>query len=100
MGDVRQDMFERASLSSITSVAGTITASTTLLATSASRLFASVYNDSTAVLYIALGSTCTTTTYTTQIPPGGYYEVPSGWVGNVTGVWAAANGNARITALS
>jgi hypothetical protein len=35
-----------------------------------------------------------------QIQPGGYYEVPGpGDVlgGKITGIWASANGNARLT---
>jgi hypothetical protein len=85
------------------SVAGTTSASTTLLASNASRLGASVFNDSTAVLYLSLGATATTTNYTVQVPAGGYYEFTNPGViytGIITGTWAAANGNARLTELS
>jgi hypothetical protein len=30
----------------------------------------------------------------------GYYEVPFGYVGAIDGIWASANGNARITEIN
>lgn len=57
-----------------------------------------VYNDSTAVLYLKFGATATTTSYTVQIAAGGYYEFPQPvYGGNVDGIWASANGSARVT---
>jgi hypothetical protein len=60
-----------------------------------------IYNDSTQVLYVALdGSVASNSNYTVQIAAGGYYEVPGpGYVvgGKITGIWASANGNARLT---
>ena len=60
-----------------------------------------IFNDSTQVLYVALdGSVASTSNYTVQIAAGGYYELPCpGDVpgGRVTGIWAAANGFARLT---
>lgn len=58
-----------------------------------------VYNDSTAVLYLKFGATASTTDYTVQIAAGGYFEFPDPpYVGEVDGIWASANGNARLTA--
>jgi hypothetical protein len=57
-----------------------------------------VYNDSTAVLYLKFGTTASTTSYTVQIAAGGYYEFPSPtFAGRVDGIWASANGFARVT---
>lgn len=57
-----------------------------------------VYNDSTAVLYLLFGSTASTTSYTVQIPSQGYFEFPvTVYCGNVDGIWASANGYARTT---
>ena len=57
-----------------------------------------VYNDSTAILYLLLSSqNASTTAYTVQIAAGGYYECPFAYSGQVNGIWASANGNARIT---
>lgn len=57
-----------------------------------------IFNDSTAVLYVKFGSTSSTTSYTTQIAPGGLYEFPVPmYAGEVDGIWATANGSARLT---
>lgn len=82
-----------------TSVASTTTANTTLLAADATRVGATIYNDSTSILYVLLGAgTESTTAYTTQIAAAGYYEVPEAFVAmRVSGHWVTANGSARIT---
>lgn len=58
-----------------------------------------IFNDSTAVLYVLFGAGASTSTYTVQIGPGGYYEFPAPmYCGEVDGIWASATGNARTTA--
>ncbi len=77
--------------------------STTILASNANRKGAIIYNDSTAILYLDLsGGTASATSYSVQIPANGYFEVPGPaiYTGLVTGIWAAANGNARVTEFS
>lgn len=70
----------------------------TLQVANASRRALKVYNESTAVLYIKDGATCTTTDYSVQVPAGGYYEWPLPiYTGIVTGLWTAVNGAAQIT---
>lgn len=88
----------------ISSVSGAAT-STTLLASNANRKGATIYNDSTAILYVALASvTASTTVYTAQVPAYGYYELPVNdggvYTGIIVGIWAAAAGAARITELT
>jgi hypothetical protein len=57
-----------------------------------------VFNDSTAVLYLKFGATASATSYTVQVAAGGYYEFPQPlYAGQVDGIWASANGNARTT---
>lgn len=87
--------------SAVTSVASSAT-TVSLLASNASRKQAAFYNDSTQILYLKLGATASTTSYTVQIPAGGYYELPgvTVYTGAIDGIWASANGNARITELS
>lgn len=87
--------------SNIHSVTAAIT-STSLLATNNSRLGAMFFNDSTAILYLKLGLVASTTSYTVQVPPGGYYELPPAhiYVGGIDGIWSAVNGAVRITELS
>ncbi len=73
--------------------------STTLFADTGKALGRTIFNDSTAILYVALdGSVASATNYTVQMPAGAYYEFPQPAVsGKVTGIWASANGNARLT---
>lgn len=59
-----------------------------------------VFNDSSAILYLAFGTVAASiTNYTVQVAAGGYYEFPPTrpFGGQVRGIWAAANGNARCT---
>lgn len=87
-----------------TSVAGNAS-SVSLLAANSSRKGATITNDSSALLYIKLGTTASTTSYTAVLAgaaaaPFAYYEVPFGYVGAIDGIWASATGNARITELA
>src|SRR5215469_12664287 len=85
-----------------TSVASSASA-VSLLASNQSRVMATVYNDSTAILYLLLastvGQTASTSVYTVQMASQAYYEVPCIYKGQIQGIWASANGNARITEL-
>lgn len=85
----------------LTSVASSGT-SVVLLAANSVRTGAYFYNDSTAILYLALAATASTTAYTVQVSAQGFFEVPTlpGWLGVISGIWASANGSVRITELS
>jgi len=87
--------------SSVTSVAAS-TSSVTLIASNTARRGATVYNDSaTANLYIKLGATASTTSFTAKVGPDSYFELPQAvYTGVVDGIWDAAVGNARITELT
>lgn len=83
-----------------TTVASSATA-VTLKAANSARLGLTIYNDSTQVLYVLLGAgTVSNTVYTVQMAANTYYEVPFRFTGIVTGLWASANGNARITSVT
>jgi hypothetical protein len=70
----------------------------TLLASNEPRLGAAFYNDSTASLYLKLGATASTSSFTVLILAGGYYELPMPlYTGIIDGIWASANGNCRVT---
>lgn len=57
-----------------------------------------IFNDSAAIMYLLLGlKTATSSFYTVQVPPNGYYELPFMYSGPVRAVWASATGNARVT---
>lgn len=85
-----------------TQVASVATA-TTILAANDSRIHVTVFNDSTATLYLAWGTTPTATNYTAKIPAQGMYELPAMpivYVGALTGIWASANGFAYVTEVA
>jgi hypothetical protein len=96
LADAGGTLLGLASTSAQTSVSAA-TSSTSLLSANSARLGASVYNDSTAICYLLLGSgTASTTAYSVQLAAGAYYEVPFGYTGAIKGIWSAANGSARI----
>jgi hypothetical protein len=72
------------------------TETSTILAANGNRKGASILNDSTATLYLEMGSTVSSSDYAISLLSGDYYEVPYGYTGIITGVWTAANGNAMV----
>lgn len=90
-----------ATAAALSSVAGSAS-SVSLLAANSSRKGATIFNDSTANLYVAFSATASTTAFTVKIVGGGYYELPSTavWTGAVSGIWDTATGSARVTELS
>ena len=57
-----------------------------------------VFNDSTQVLYLKFVATASNSSYTVQLAAGAYYEFPQpAYGGAVDGIWASANGAARLT---
>lgn len=89
----------RSGASAVTSVAGSAS-SVTLLASNADRKGGTIYNDSTAILYLKLGASASTSSFTVKMFPEDYYEVPFNYTGIIDGVWASATGDARITELT
>lgn len=59
-----------------------------------------IHNDSTAILYVKFGTTATTSSYTVKMVADAYYEVPFGYTGRIDGIWASANGAARVTEIT
>lgn len=91
------------SSSTLTSVNGS-NSSVQLLASNSSRSGAYFYNDSTAIMYLALtSSAATTSAYTVQVASQGYYELPSEgsiYTGIITAIWASTTGSVKITETS
>ena len=81
-----------------TSVASSAS-SVSLIAANAQRRGLAIQNTSTSILYILFGggTATATTAHSVQIPSNGYYEVPYGYTGAVSGIWASANGQANMT---
>ena len=88
----------------LSNVAASIT-SVAVLAANPLRCGASIHNDSTSVLYLKMGATASSSSYTVKLEPGDHYELPiviggtqrAVYTGVIHGIWAAANGNARVT---
>lgn len=72
----------------------------TLLASNASRKGATIYNDSTKLLYVKYGATATTSNFSALMRQGDYLEIPYGYQGIIDGIWSSVNGSARITELT
>ena len=72
----------------------------TLLAANGDRIGVLVVNDSTAILYLKYGATASASSYSVKMEPGSYWEMPQPiYTGIIDGIWASANGAARITEL-
>lgn len=87
---------QTATLSNVASSATTVT----ILAANASRIGATIYNDSTQGVYVKFGTTASTTSFTVLLATNTYYEVPAGYTGRIDGIWVSANGNARVTEIT
>lgn len=73
----------------------------TILAANDARKGAIVYNESTAVLYLAFSNvTADATHYSVQIAAGGTFTLEAGeYIGPIKGFWASVNGAAAVTEL-
>jgi hypothetical protein len=88
---------------SSTSTSSTVAAATTsgtVLAANSSRKGATIWNNSTANLYIDFDSAASASDFAVKISAGGYYEMPFSYTGIISGIWDAANGNALVRELT
>lgn len=86
-----------AATSTLTNVASSAT-NVTLLSSNTAAKSRVVFNESTQILYLKYGVTASATSYTVQVGANAYFEFPQPtYYGQVDGIWASANGNARIT---
>lgn len=87
-----------------TDVAASVTVVTLLAANGSRKPGSLVANDSTAILYVKLGAGASSSDFyaavdgKTTVP--GVLQIPDGFTGIVTGVWASATGTARMTEMS
>lgn len=87
-----------ATWATLANVAGSAT-SVTLIASNSARKGATIWNDSSAILYVKFGTTASTTSCTVKMVADAYFEVPFGYSGIITWIWASATGSARVTEL-
>lgn len=101
-------LYNPASITVTPSTSGTATptsvvasaASVPLLAANSARKGTTIWNNSTANLYIELGATASTSAFTARLGAGGYYEVPFTYTGAISGIWDVANGSALVRELT
>lgn len=75
-------------------------ASTSVLASNAARLGATIYNEGPQVCYLKLGATASTTSYSVQLVVGAYYEVPFAYTGAIDGITSTSTAQLRVTELT
>lgn len=63
-----------------------------LAAANASRKGLSLWNLSTGNVFVEFGTAPTATSYVVKLNPGGYYEIPYNFTGQVQGLWDATGG--------
>jgi hypothetical protein len=75
--------------------------SITLMQENVGRLALSIHNDSKKKLYIKFGPNVSLTSFTTIIPPDGYFALPftQCYTGRVDGFWETADGQALLTEM-
>lgn len=92
---------QKSATATLSNVAGSAS-SVVILAANANRLGATIYNDSTAILYLKFGTTASTTSFTVKLNPDDFYELsgPPLYTGILHGIWGSATGAARVTELT
>jgi hypothetical protein len=90
----------KATTSTVTSVAQA-TSNTVLLASNANRILASIYNNSGQKMYIKMGTTASTSSFSIQLMPNSYWEVPQDYIGEIDAIWSGpGSGAALVTELT
>jgi hypothetical protein len=87
--------------STVASITATIN-DTTLMTSNGARMGGSIFNDSTADLFVLYtNGTASQTVYSLKMAPGSYAELPicknGVYRGVIKGVWSAPNGSAKVT---
>lgn len=83
--------------SAITTSVAAATTATTILLPNVERKGATIFNASNKVLYLLLGSgTVSETNYNVIMAANGYFEIPFGFTGQISGIWSGASGSALV----
>lgn len=77
-------------------------ANVTLLAANTSRIGCTIWNSSSATLFVKTGVTATVNDNTAPVYSGAYWECPFGYTGRIDGIWVTDpnDGGAKITEFS
>ena len=73
------------------------TSNTTILLANESRTGATLFNNSTSIIYVKLGAVASSSNFTLIIGASGYYEVPFNYTGKIDAVWQSINGSMLVT---
>lgn len=88
----------------VTSVAASASAVTLFAEQSYGVAGRSIYNDSSADLYVKFGTAASETSFTVKVAAAGYFEVypvdGESYDGIITGIWSSATGAARLTEVA
>lgn len=95
-GSVKTDVSDTSDVTIVSSS----TSSVQLLAANAARVSALFYNASTKKLWIKLGTAATSSSFTVELLPNSFWELPINYTGVIHGAWAAVNGDVKITELT
>lgn len=90
---------EYSDTTAVTSVSASAT-SVTLKAANTARKGLIIFNDSQAILFVKLGATASSTSYTYALFNADSVEIPFGYTGIVDGIWTSATGAARVTEIT
>ena len=90
--------FDPSTSATVTPVSSSTTV-VTLQAANGNRRGLTVYNDSTKILFLKLGSAASSTDFSVKMSSQAYFEIPSQYIGIVTGIWAGANGFAYVSEI-
>lgn len=98
-------MGDRTASSGTTTSIASSTNSQSFLGTTGGRCGGTIANNSTAVLYVLLGSgTASSSNFSVALVGNtngiSYYELPFNYIGPVQGAWATAQGVAQVTELT
>lgn len=94
---VQDDRPATATLANVAASASNVT----LRASNTARMGLTIFNDSTASVYVKFGATASATSFTVFLGPGAYYELPNPvYTGIVDGIWTSATGSARVTEMT
>lgn len=93
------NVVQQAATATLANVSGSAS-SVTLLSSNSARKGGSIYNDSTALLYVKFGSTASTTSFNVLLAASAYFEINAGYTGRIDGIWASATGTARVNEIT
>lgn len=92
-----EEVYTRPTAIATHSSVGASTSSVSILAANSRRRGGSIMNTSSAILYLRMdGGTATATTgHSVQMAANTYFEIPFGYTGAISGIWASVNGQAN-----